>query len=127
MANMIAQRQLALLVMKKNAQVLPARFAHAATPAKRKYERWQDVPDHLIPTTSKRDPDNEIYSHPNYIKYRKNQIFFQQDDGVPIYFKRGLRSKILFYSLFGLFVGGIGVSYYYIFTNLVYPPKKKSE
>lgn len=45
------------------------------------WKRWQDVPDHLIPKSSKRDPDNGIYADPEYINFRKRQIWFQLPDG----------------------------------------------
>jgi len=45
------------------------------------WKSWKDVPDHLIPKSSKRDPDNGIYADPEYINFRKRQIWFQLPDG----------------------------------------------
>ena len=41
------------------------------------WKSWRDIPDSMIPTTSKRDPDNPIYKTRKYVNYRKQQIWFQ--------------------------------------------------
>lgn len=63
------------------------------------WKSWRDVPDHLIPKSSKRDPDNLVYEHPEYIKLRKQQIWCQIPNGVPIYLRMGARDYIMYYGL----------------------------
>ena len=41
------------------------------------WKSWQDIPDSMIPTTSKIDPDNDIYKERHYINLRKKQIWYQ--------------------------------------------------
>lgn len=41
------------------------------------WKSWRDIPDSMIPTTSKRDPNNPIYGTRKYVDYRKQQIWFQ--------------------------------------------------
>ncbi len=41
------------------------------------WKSWTDIPDSMIPTTSRRDPNNKIYSTKTYINLRKQQIWFQ--------------------------------------------------
>ncbi|RWS23353.1 hypothetical protein B4U80_13397 [Leptotrombidium deliense] len=86
----------------------------AAAPGKEKvlYKRWQDIPDSMIPTTSKRDPHNTIYRTRDYINFRKQQIFFQQKDGIPIYLKRGPIAYLRYYLVA---LGAFGGSAYFVY------------
>lgn len=61
-----------------------------------KWKSWKDVPDHLIPTSSWRDPDNPIYAHPKYVKMRKQQLFAQRPCGLPVYL-RTTEDRYLYY------------------------------
>ncbi|RWS12538.1 hypothetical protein B4U79_17444 [Dinothrombium tinctorium] len=90
-----------------------AAASSSATAGKKFFKSWKEIPDELIPTTSKRDPHNAIYRHPKYIAFRKKQIFFQQDDGVPLYFREGLKDYILFYSIIVLVTGNISYNLYF--------------
>jgi hypothetical protein len=101
-----------------------ARSGHSASSEAPKYKRWQDVPDSLIPKTSKRDPENPIYSHPRYINYRKKQIFYQQEDGIPVYLKNGPTDYILYYGLWIVSASIFVYSFSWIVQNQFYPKKK---
>jgi hypothetical protein len=63
----------------------------------REWKSWKDVPDSLIPTTSKRDPDNTVYSNPAYINMRKKMIWYQRPVGLPVYLLNGWKDKVLIY------------------------------
>lgn len=65
------------------------------------WKSWKDVPDDWIPKTSKRDPDNMIYSDPRYIKLRKKQVWAQRPTAAdtPVYLLNGTPDKIMFYGL----------------------------
>jgi hypothetical protein len=77
------------------------------------WKSWRDIPDSMIPTTSKRDPDNPIYGTRTYVDYRKKQIWFQIPDGVPVFLKGGTPDKIAYYGVW------IGVTVL-LCTNLYY-------
>jgi hypothetical protein len=49
------------------------------------WKSWRDIPDSLIPTSSKRDPNNKIYGTRAYINLRKQQIWMQAMDNTFIY------------------------------------------
>ena len=61
-----------------------------------KWKSWKDVPDHLIPRTSWRDPDNPVYAHPQFVKMRKQQLFMQRPCDLPIYLRNGDRDRYLY-------------------------------
>lgn len=63
------------------------------------WKSWKDVPDDRIPKSSWRDPDNPIYSHPRYIKYRKQCLFVQRPCGLPIYLREGRNDYIRYYGI----------------------------
>lgn len=65
-----------------------------------KYRTIHDIPDELIPTYSKRDPDNMLYKTRRWVNFKKKQILFQQQDGVPNYL-RTPASRALFYTMCG--------------------------
>ena len=69
-----------------------------------KWKTWRDVPDHLIPTSSWRDPDNPIYAHPKYIKMRKMQLFWQRPCDLPVYL-RSTADRYLYYLVLVLVIG----------------------
>jgi len=61
------------------------------------WENWntyKDVPDHLVRTSSQRDPNNPVYSNPTYIRLRKKQIFYSRPSDLPVYLLGGQRDKI---------------------------------
>ena len=61
-----------------------------------KYRTIHDIPDSLISRYSKRDPDNMIYQTRRWVNFKKKQILFQQQDGVPGHL-RTPASRALFY------------------------------
>ena len=63
------------------------------------WKSWKDVPDYLIATSSKRDPNNPIYSNPQYIKLRKQQIWMQLPNGVPVWLRMGTRDYVMYYGI----------------------------
>jgi hypothetical protein len=75
-----------------------------------KYRSIHEIPDELIPRYSKRDPDNMMYRTRRWVNFKKKQILFQQQDGVPNYL-RTPTSRALFYfvcaSCAGTFVWNI--------------------
>ncbi|CAG2104236.1 unnamed protein product [Medioppia subpectinata] len=66
------------------------------------WQSWRDIPDSMIPTSSRRDPNNPIYGTRRYVNFRKKQIWSQIPDGTPVYLKFGAADKVLYY---GLIVG----------------------
>lgn len=80
---------------------------------KTKYHSIDEIPDELIPRYSKRDPDNMLYQTRRWVNFKKKQILFTQNDGVPNYLRtRGGRFAYygcwtltfcsLFYSIYTL-------------------------
>lgn len=71
-----------------------------------KYFSIHDIPDEMVQTYSKRDPDNKFYQTRRWVNFKKKQILYTQQDGVPSYL-RTLPKRVLYYSLwastFGLF------------------------
>lgn len=63
----------------------------------KEWKSWKDVPDTLIPTSSKRDPENPVYSNPKYIAFRKKQIYFSRPVDLPVYLLGGDKDKFWIY------------------------------
>lgn len=57
---------------------------------KTKYFSIHDIPDEMVQTYSKRDPDNKLYQTRRWVNFKKKQILFQQKDGVPHYMRTTL-------------------------------------
>lgn len=49
-------------------------------------------------------PDNPFYQTEKYKKYKKKQIFFQQNDGIPTYLKHGYPHMYIYWVIGVLFV-----------------------
>ncbi|KAI1284882.1 hypothetical protein HDE_12454 [Halotydeus destructor] len=90
---------------------------HSHLKVPKEWEGWQnwkspaDVPDHLVKMTSERDPNNAIYSHPDYIKHRKEQIFFQIPDGKPVWLKYKRDYVMLAVVVAAMAINGALISY----------------
>lgn len=85
-----------------------------------KYRTIHDIPDELIPTYSKRDPDNQIYKTRRWVNFKKKQILFQQQDGVPNYL-RTPHGRATFYFL----CASVGTMFFYNIYKLNYYMNKK--
>jgi len=77
-----------------------------------KYHSIDDIPDELVRKYSKRDPDNKIYQTNRWMKLKKYQILYQQNDGVPAW-KRTRLARINYYSLWA---ATWGVFFWNIYT-----------
>lgn len=76
-----------------------------------RYHTIDDIPDELIPRYSKRDPDNQVYRTRAWVNFKKKQILFQQQDGVPNY----LRTRLGRYGYRALWGATIGTLFYNIY------------
>lgn len=83
------------------------------------WKSWKDVPDHLVPKHSLRDPNNTIYQHPKFIELRKRQIWAQRPVDVPSYLMFGTRDKVLVASLY-LAIAVIGAKTFYEYYLDIY-------
>ncbi|CAG2173628.1 unnamed protein product [Oppiella nova] len=90
------------------------------------WKSWRDIPDSMIPTTSKRDPNNPIYGTRKYVDYRKQQIWFQIPDGVPVFLKGGTTDKVLYYGLWVAVTTLVLVNAYHIGDMIFGKPTKKA-
>lgn len=73
-----------------------------------KYHSVDDVPDELVKRHSKRDPNNMIYQTQRWVDFKKKQILFSQQDGVPIYL-RTPRGRFTYYFLWA----GVTFGFFY--------------
>lgn len=65
---------------------------------KTKYFSIDEIPDSMVATSSKRDPDNQLYKTRRWVNFKKKQILFAQQDGIPNYLRtRG--GRFAYYSL----------------------------
>ena len=95
------------------ATVAQIRFSHEEVQP-RKWARWQDVPDEWV-LPSKRWPDHPFYQTAKYKKYKKKQIFFQQNDGIPVWLKRGYPYMYIYWVMGVMFL----ISGYGAFSHLL--------
>jgi hypothetical protein len=87
------------------------------------WKTWKDVPDELIPKSSWRDPDNPIYAHPTYIKFRKQQLFYQRPCGLPVYLRSTGDRYMYYFCVIGV-ICCLARSYYDMYQIIykdVYP------
>lgn len=80
---------------------------------KTRYHSIDEIPDDLIPRTSKRDPDNQLYKTRRWVNFKKRQILFSQNDGIPVAMRTpGMRfaNRFIWASSIGLFI----VNIYYL-------------
>lgn len=77
---------------------------------KTKYQKPADVPDEYVRNTSPRDPNNKFYQSRKWYDMKKRQIFFSQNDGVPVYL-RTPGFKAFYYGTwsFNIFVAGFAM------------------
>lgn len=79
---------------------------------KTKYHSIDDIPDSMIRTYSKRDPDNKVYQTRRWVNFKKKQILYNQPDGIPNY----LRTPAGRYSYYGMFAASFALLFYNIYT-----------
>jgi phosphatidate phosphatase APP1 len=72
-----------------------------------KYRTIHDIPDELIPRTSKRDPENMMYQTRRWVNFKKKQILFQQQDGVPNYLRTPASKAMFYFACSSLAVGTV--------------------
>lgn len=84
---------------------------------KTKYNSIHEIPDELIKTYSKRDPNNPLYRTRRWVNFKKRQILYQQNDGVPNY----LRTPWGRFVYRGCIVGTVGLFFYnaYILNKMM--------
>lgn len=75
-----------------------------------KYFSIDDIPDSMVKTYSKRDPNNMLYKTRRWVDFKKEQILYTQPDGVPIHL-RTPRARFVYY---GLWTGSITM----LFVNI---------
>lgn len=75
---------------------------------KTKYHSIHEVPDELIKTYSKRDPNNPVYRTRRWVNFKKKQIMFQQNDGVPGF----MRTPISRFIYRTTWMGSVGLLFY---------------
>lgn len=63
-----------------------------------KYFSIDDIPDDMVKKYSKRDPDNLIYKSRRWVDFKKKQILYTQNDGVPNYL-RTAKGRFAYYGL----------------------------
>lgn len=56
-----------------------------------KYHSIQDIPDEMVKTYSKRDPNNPIYKTRRWVDWKKKQILYSQNDGIPPYLRTPIK------------------------------------
>lgn len=83
------------------------------------WKSWKDIPDHLVPKHSLRDPDNSIYQKQRYINFRKQQMWARVYGNKPVYLMFGLRDKLLL-SFFYLFLALAGCKVFYMYYIEIY-------
>lgn len=76
-----------------------------------KYRTIDEIPDELILKTSKRDPDNAVYRTRRWVDFKKKQILFSQNDGVPNY----LRTTAGRYTYYFIWASALGSFCYNIY------------
>lgn len=84
-----------------------------------KYRTIHDIPDSMVKTYSERDPENMIYKTRRWVDFKKKQILFCQQDGVPMYL-RTARSRFIYYSIWA---GAFGSFFYNIYVYKKYNKK----
>lgn len=77
-----------------------------------KYRSIDEIPDELISKTSKRDPDNAVYRTRRWVDFKKKQILFTQNDGVPNY----LRTPAGRYTYYFVWASSIGLFFFNIYN-----------
>lgn len=87
---------------------------------KTKYFTIDDIPDELIPRSSKRDPNNRVYETRRWVNFKKKQILFSQNDGVPNY----LRTRLGRFGYYGIWVSTISCFFGNIYLLNKYTSKK---
>lgn len=85
-----------------------------------KYHSIDDIPDELISRTSKRDPENAIYRTRRWVDFKKKQILFTQNDGIPNY-KRTLAGR---YTYYAIWASSIGLFFFNIYRFNQHTKKK---
>lgn len=88
------------------------------------WKSWKDVPDHLVPTYSLRDPNNAVYSDPRYIAIKKKQIWAQTRMDLPSYLMFGTRDKVvlgLLYTAIAIVAANTFYDYYLDIYKQYYP------
>lgn len=86
-----------------------------------KYHSIHEIPDELVQTYSKRDPNNKIYETRRWVNFKKKQILYQQNDGVPNYL-RGPFGRSIYYITW---VGSISLLFYNFYKWNEFTNKKK--
>lgn len=94
---------------------------HGLPLRKTKYFTINDIPDSMVPTEIKRDPDNKIYKTRRWYDFKKSQILHTQNDGVPCYLRTPMR-RLYYYSVYGT---TIGLFFYNLYGLYYYMNKKK--
>lgn len=106
------------------------------------WKSWQDVPDTALPKCP--DPTNQLYETKEYKTVQKKRVWyqvgrfwweyvlfkpflFQIDDGTPIYFKDGLKDRVIVYTYVTMVFSLLAYEYYLIATEVAVwaAPKKK--
>ncbi|XP_054156826.1 uncharacterized protein LOC128955202 [Oppia nitens] len=107
-------------------RLLSAGAAHP-DPNPHGWKSWRDIPDSMIPTTSKRDPNNPIYGTRKYVDYRKQCIWYQINNGVPVYLKAGTTDYALYYLAWAGITVMLLVNSYIIGDMMFGKPKKDAK
>lgn len=89
---------------------------------KTKYHSIDEIPDSLVMRDSKRDPDNKIYKTRRWYDFKKKQILFTQNDGVPSHLRTPLR-RFSYYSIYTSAFVMLGYNFY---LYNYYTSKKKN-
>lgn len=86
-----------------------------------KYFSIDDVPDDMVKKYSKRDPDNLLYKSRRWVDFKKKQILFSQNDGVPNY----LRTPKARFAYYGVWATVFFTTCYNIYSFNKFYYKKK--
>lgn len=79
---------------------------------KTKYHSIDDIPDEMVRTYSRRDPNNKIYQTRRWVNFKKRQILYNQPDGIPNY----LRTPMGRFSYYTVWAASIGLLFYNAYT-----------
>lgn len=85
-----------------------------------KYHSIHEIPDELVQQWSKRDPDNKLYQTRRWVNFKKKQILYAQQDGIPGY----MRTPALRCMYYGTFITAFGMLFFNIYMFNQYQKKK---
>ncbi|KAH9406997.1 hypothetical protein TYRP_013267 [Tyrophagus putrescentiae] len=80
------------------------------------WKSWKDIPDSALPPCP--DPSNGLYETNVYKKLQKKRIWYQIPDGTPVYFKEGLKDRVLVYTYAFMLFSLLASEYYVIATKV---------